>query len=195
MFKRRLLLIGMTLFFFSSGAYAFSFFCQQINNTCVLASSGKTEYVSKVKNGERCIKIEGFYTSREDWLNKFTIQGYMEKEEKQGKPVFSLTRWMGNYFIDQEGFPWSVGNGKLDENGKSLQEDLTYRPRKYRNHSRFKLDMNYYNHYGIFDFIFPKQVAEENGYKNGSEFKAYLTMTHVDDHHGTTVPLRCIFDW
>jgi len=84
---------------------------------------------------------------------------------------------------------WSKGSF----NAESLSNNITYNPRRYKNH--FKYNISLYatagpdGGYGVLDLIIPAKNLLSSTV--GDSFEAYLIMTWMDDHFGGTVKLNC----
>ncbi|SMF16864.1 hypothetical protein [Pseudobacteriovorax antillogorgiicola] len=80
---------------------------------------------------------------------------------------------------------------RFDGAETAVQNYSSYKPRKYIDHMKFNLDDKLGSSgrsWGDFDFIVPHFSDASD---LGQEFKAYLIMSGVDDHFGTTAPLLC----
>ena len=74
-----------------------------------------------------------------------------------------------------------------EEKYGTTQNQVPYRPRKYKNHLKFPIDLDSDNTYGSFDFIFPNDELR----KGKSKFSAHMIMTYINDHWGGTSTLDC----
>jgi len=94
--------------------------------------------------------------------------------------------YFGRYEIDCNESKQNCWTRNKGEEGRTSNVS-NYKPRKYKDHMKFNLDLSNNDSFGDFDFIFPNRKL----FTGKKKFNAYLIMSWVDDHFGTTVTLNC----
>ena len=109
------------------------------------------------------------------------MSGAGEKRELKYRGEFSLgcnEEWSGEPDDCWADTPEKYGN---------VSNQLPYNPRKYKDHRKFNLNMDSDNSFGSYDLIFPQEKLIEG--KN--KFDAFMILTNINDHFGTTAGLKC----
>ncbi len=149
------------------------------------------ETTSLQKNNLVCGSIgyweaDGFYVQA-------NVRGQIEKKQQGDKTVYSLNNYSGNFTItypEDVNRAYSYQNDKLFiwaqgyQNGETIDNDPSYRPRKYKDHLRYDLGLD---NIGSTQFLLPVKKIEEGE----PLFRTVMIMSWIQDHFGTTLPMVC----
>jgi hypothetical protein len=123
--------------------------------------------------------------SAEIFSVKANVSGEMQKQDDRYLLNFEVS-----YVVLEDSCTQDCEWSKMNFRGKA-KNNPNYNPRNFKGYSQFDFGTRHVNNnYGEFKFLFPQYKKSAN---LPGTFEAYLIMTHVNDHFGTTVPLSCSY--
>ena len=119
---------------------------------------------------------EGFFCASEAEFRRgdYEVVAWVEGEMRGARMEVGVVA----YSIEMDGYDWAENS----ETDLVVMAKSNYQPRKYKNHMKFELGAKLALG-GSISVIMPKRRSHK--------YRAYMIMTSISDHFGTTVPMDC----
>lgn len=130
-----------------------------------------------------------FFLRCRSGIDRLNSEGYVAMAWLRGplvdkidkEPRWNLDVRSAGYIIYDSDEDNATVWGKESIYDAKVKNDPDYRPTTYKNHARFGLPFKS----GKVEFIFPENTG------NKKNVTSYLVLTHIDDHNGGTIEMKC----
>lgn len=136
------------------------------------------------RNGYR-LTCYAQYNATEDRMG---VKIYLQGDVKQyGRNAYALSNSFLDYVLSWDpDFSYKWGSYKGMAHGDHMNK-RSYNPRKYRGYVKF--EWIHKDAFGEIDLLLPERELLTQSKRK--RFRAFMIMTHMEDHWGGTIPVNC----